>query len=108
MENPEGAEISAITNRNAKIATESGAFSRDCLIADISENGARLFSEAPNIPDNFQLLISGDKIARQECRAVWRLGGEIGVAFVTEERDQARSNAMHEFQSEVRNLIRVR
>jgi hypothetical protein len=34
------------------------------------------------VPDQFQLLISGDEGVRRNCQVVWRLGGEIGVAFV--------------------------
>jgi len=33
------------------------------------------------IPDQFVLLITGSQTVRRECRAVWRLGNEIGVEF---------------------------
>jgi len=58
-----------------KFVTESGALPRDCIVTNISEGGARLFSEAANIPDQFRLLIDGDHgPLREECRVVWRLG----------------------------------
>jgi hypothetical protein len=69
-------------NRIAKFQTDSGALPRDCMITDISQDGARLFADGIEIPDQFQLLISGEKGDRRECRVVWRLGGEIGVTFV--------------------------
>jgi PilZ domain len=61
-------------NRVAKFVTESGALPRDCIVTDISEGGARLFSEAANIPDQFRLLIDGDTPIREECRGRDRSG----------------------------------
>ena len=52
------------------------------MITDISKDGARLFADGVEVPDQFHLLISGEKGERKECRVVWRLGGEIGVTFV--------------------------
>ena len=76
-----------VINRIAKFQTDSGALPRDCMITDISQQGARLFADGVEVPDQFHLMISGgkDSIAkgsRRECRVVWRLGGEIGVTFV--------------------------
>jgi hypothetical protein len=72
-------------NRMAKFHVETGALPRDCLITDISRQGARLFAEGVEVPDQFHLTISGDQPIRRECRVVWRLGGEIGVMFVGSE-----------------------
>jgi hypothetical protein len=69
-------------NRIAKFQTDAGALPRDCMITDISHEGARLFADTVEVPDQFHLLISGDGGARRECRVVWRLGGEVGVSFV--------------------------
>jgi hypothetical protein len=76
-----------VINRIAKFQTDSGTLPRDCMITDISKQGARLFADGVEIPDQFHLLISGDnndaiKGSRRECRVVWRLGGEIGVTFL--------------------------
>ena len=70
-------------NRIGKLQADAYSLPRDCLITDISKMGARLFAEGVEVPDQFQLLISGDEGIRRECRVVWRLGGEIGVAFVS-------------------------
>ena len=67
-----------IINRIAKFQTDSGALPRDCMITDISKTGARLFADGVEVPDQFHLLISGEKYSRRECQVVWRLGGEIG------------------------------
>jgi hypothetical protein len=57
----------AVINRAATFQADVGALPRDCMITDVSRRGARLLIE----PDE-----------HRECRVVWRLGGEIGVAFV--------------------------
>ena len=48
-------------NRIAKFQTDSGALPRDCMITDISKQGARLFADGVEVPDQFHLLISGDE-----------------------------------------------
>ena len=59
----------------------SGLLPRDCMITDMSERGARLYSEI-EMPQTFTLAISGEgNHDRRECRVVWRLGGELGVEF---------------------------
>ena len=71
-----------VINRMAKLQADSNTLPRECMIVDLSERGARLFAENIHVPDQFDLLISGDNNARRECQVVWRLGGEIGVTFV--------------------------
>jgi hypothetical protein len=56
------------------------------MITDISKRGARLFADGVDMPDQFHLLISGDKDSRRQCQVVWRLGGAVGVTFVETER----------------------
>jgi PilZ domain len=75
-----------IINRIAKFQADAGSLPRDCMITDMSKQGARLFVDSVEVPDQFDLLISGDKGVRRGCQVVWRLGGEIGVAFVEPER----------------------
>src|SRR5436190_11234174 len=54
----------------------------DCLIRDISDEGAKLrFSEGIVVPEAFELYIpKRDQCCRAEIR--WRRGDEVGVAFV--------------------------
>jgi len=55
---------------------------RTCMVTDISEGGARLYSEL-QMPPTFTLSVSGEGVNMlRECRVVWRLGGELGVAFI--------------------------
>jgi len=92
-------------NRVAKFVTESGTLPRDCIITNISEGGARLFSEAANIHEQFRVLIDGDTPIREECRVIWRLGGEIGVEFVSREKERERANAIKSFRVQARSSL---
>jgi hypothetical protein len=69
-------------NRIAKFHSGLGSLPRECMVTDISDRGARLYSEA-EVPEQFTLSLSGDGVdVRQECRVIWRLGGELGVEFI--------------------------
>jgi hypothetical protein len=77
-------------NRIAKFQADLGSLPRDCMITDLSQIGARLYVDGVEVPDKFHLMVSGDRGYRRECRVVWRLGGEIGVTFVSApERERA-------------------
>ena len=53
-----------------------------CVLSDISESGARLdVEDADTLPDHFMLLLSGNGLARRNCRVIWRAPGQVGVAF---------------------------
>ena len=69
-------------NRIAQFHSEISPMPRTCMVTDISEGGARLYSEI-DMPPTFTLSVSrdGDNM-RRECRVIWRLGGELGVEFV--------------------------
>jgi hypothetical protein len=80
-----------VINRIAKFRSDIGSLPRDCMITDISDLGARLFIDGIEVPDHFHLVISGDEGKLHECQVVWRLGGEIGVAFVGSPRLERRA-----------------
>ena len=92
-------------NRLARFQTVNGGLSRECTITDISESGARLFVAEAEIPDKFYLLISGAKVVREECQLVWRLGGEVGVKFVTQQRNKDRSELMSRLRTEAKQVF---
>ncbi len=53
----------------------------DCLIRDISDEGARvIFSDAVSVPDVVELYIP-QKEQTLRARVQWRHGDEIGLAF---------------------------
>ena len=59
----------------------SGRSTCDCLIRDISSNGARLvFPSTVTTPDVFDLYIS-KKEQTLSARVTWRGDGEVGVTF---------------------------
>ncbi len=71
-----------VINRVAQFHSGDGSLPRSCMITDISEGGARLYSEI-DMPQKFTLSVrSDDGEARRDCRVVWRLGRELGVEFI--------------------------
>ncbi len=61
-----------------------------CVVADISDSGARLDVDTPDsVPDRFILLLSKNGHARRICRTVWRSSSQIGVQF--EQSDHVRA-----------------
>lgn len=53
-----------------------------CVVADISETGARLKIEGGEaIPDDFVLVLSRRGETRRKCTVVWRGENHIGVEF---------------------------
>jgi hypothetical protein len=86
-------------NRLARIHAEQTGVTCECTITDISEGGARLFVPDIELPQQFVLAISGDKPVREECRLAWRLGGEVGVQFVTRSVQAARTPAVDQLRA---------
>jgi hypothetical protein len=86
-------------NQSAK---DSGHY----LVIDISDSGARLLCENFAAPDTFRLMIDGDQPIREDCRVAWRLGCEVGVEFITEQRERERLDAVKRFQAEARSILR--
>ena len=65
-----------------RVAFERGAQLRECVVRDISKDGARLTLANPRaLPDRFELLIltTGEIF---QAVAKWRRGRELGVYFV--------------------------
>jgi hypothetical protein len=70
-----------VINRVAHFSSDDGSLPRSCMVTDISDGGARLYSET-DMPQKFTLQVSSDGgNARRDCRVVWRLGCEVGVEF---------------------------
>jgi PilZ domain len=86
-------------NRVARIYADQAGLTCECTISDISEGGARLFVSDITLPDRFLLQIVSDKPTREECKVVWRLGGELGVQFVTKSMEQSRSEAINQLRA---------
>ena len=66
---------------------------RGCIVSDISETGAKLDAEkAEELPNEFQLLLSGRCGIYRQCHTVWRTSNQIGVHFASP-AERAPSNA---------------
>ena len=53
-----------------------------CVVADISDFGARLHVEnSETVPDSFFLLLSASGKPKRKCGVIWRKGALIGVEF---------------------------
>jgi hypothetical protein len=54
-----------------------------CSIGNMSDTGAKLvFSEPPQLPDQFILQLSSDGRVARKCRLAWVNGNTIGVQFI--------------------------
>lgn len=74
----------------AWIGTGEDAPLRGCVVSDISHTGAKLDVENPeDLPDAFQLLLSGRGGIYRRCQVVWRSNNQIGVHFEKEPAVQA-------------------
>ncbi len=74
-----------LINRTASVRAYFGALLGNCLVTDISEGGVRLHVDTFQLPDEFELLISGDGVPKDAliCQVVWRLGYEVGAKFIS-------------------------
>lgn len=69
-------------NRVAQFYSEICPNPRACMVTDISEGGARLYSEIAMPPVFTLSMMHADGTIERECRVVWQLGGELGVEFI--------------------------
>ena len=66
--------------RVAKIQFGTGSLPRDCSITDLSEGGAKIIAEYPEIPSVFTIIFSTGQ--PRQCRLAWRIGYEFGAEFI--------------------------
>lgn len=84
----------------------------DCLIRDISSEGARIiFSEAVSVPDVVDLYIP-QKEQTVRARVQWRHGDEIGLAFpdamgATDGASAELTQRVAQLESEIASLRRA-
>jgi hypothetical protein len=56
---------------------------RQCMLNDVSEDGAQIaIEDASGLPNLFILIMGFDGTARRRCRVIWRSETRIGVEFV--------------------------
>ncbi|PTW60464.1 PilZ domain-containing protein [Breoghania corrubedonensis] len=67
--------------QGGKIVYGRSALLIDCMIRDLSEEGARLkVASARDVPDNIRLFNSGDNTVI-DAEVVWRSPREVGIRF---------------------------
>ncbi len=72
----------------AKLRIGAGTPPRECLVLDISDTGVRLDIVGFHVPDEFVLLLSGDRIV-ERCKVIWRRDREVGAKFIGQEPPRA-------------------
>lgn len=80
--NDRGADRRPLARLGQIISSESNS-RRECLIINLSANGAKLMCRgAADVPDKFQLLVVTKKYMR-DAVVKWRDGDTIGVYFTS-------------------------
>src|SRR6202790_3905283 len=74
-----------------------GTWRRECMMEDISETGAKLTVEGSveglHLKEFF-LLLSSPGLAYRRCELAWVNGEEIGVNFLRNGREKARTQEL--------------
>jgi hypothetical protein len=74
---------------------ERGKELQGCVLADISDTGARLnVPEPAKLPDEFFLCLSTQGSARRRCSVAWRSKAQVGVRFDTPLAPKVRNDAL--------------
>jgi PilZ domain len=64
---------------------EFGGGSRplNCTVMDVSEGGARIKVASPaQLPKDFWLVLTKDRMKRRQCQMVWHSKSQIGVKYL--------------------------
>jgi hypothetical protein len=76
-------EVRKSLRQPAWITLEGGFAARQCLVQDISNSGAKITVDDPDIlPAKLRLAFSRDARTGRNCAVVWRRGKSLGVKFV--------------------------
>ena len=71
--------------RLARIQPGDGLRPRYCLVTDISDGGVRINAFGGVIPDEFELMLSGDGPAQDgKYKVIWRVGQDVGAKLVSQ------------------------
>ena len=72
-----------------------------CVLADISETGARIdIDDSKSIPDSFMLLLASNGSAKRKCKVVWRKPRQMGVTFTRRITDGERASLVPKLDDE--------
>ena len=69
--------------RHAWLDRANGSPLVECVLGNMSDTGAKLlFTELPELPDQFILRLSVDGRVARKCRVAWKTDKEMGVQFI--------------------------
>lgn len=69
------------TFKGGKLIFNKGLSVLDCIVRDLSDNGARLeLATTTGVPESFELTIAPDRVTRV-CKVAWRSQHHVGVVF---------------------------
>jgi PilZ domain len=68
------------TLKSGKIELGSKMSELDCIVRNLSPDGALLLVSSLAVPESFQLRVPMSR-ARHQCHVVWRAHDRVGVAF---------------------------
>jgi len=67
----------------ALIVAVSGSVVCECMMANVSKAGAKLFMRTPaDVPNDFVLVLAKKAEVRRLCEVTWRDENSIGVKFI--------------------------
>lgn len=67
----------------AWVAIGDSSPAKGCVVADVSETGARLELQVPgDVPKEFWLLLSRNGRVRRRCEVVWQTGDQVGARYM--------------------------
>ncbi len=67
----------------AKIDCGGGLPPQGCILSDISATGAKIVAiTALDLPEEFDLLLAGERGPRRRSHVVWRSENQVGVRFL--------------------------
>lgn len=70
-------------DRQAWVSLNSERSPIECMVADISQIGAKIVVALKmEIPQEFDLLLTQDGAVRRRCVVVWQSSDEIGLTFI--------------------------
>jgi PilZ domain len=85
--------------QRASIDLGDGSPLHNCMICDVSQQGARVaVVRQSDIPDEFKLMLGGGG-AHRRCRVVWRTEQQVGIAFLKEPQNAVAAEDIHERES---------
>jgi len=61
----------------------------ECAVCDVSQTGARLTVNYPELLPQ-QFILDVDRKVQRWCRVLWRSGNEVGVQFTADPRVRTR------------------